>query len=341
MIAKRSGRVRARSEGPMYFEVRTRRMCSRTTSCRSSRETRAAEKAFRKWMHDDMMKSREGPHQDRGQSSLRGVAGLRRASMLASGCRVFLYPFLGAGGRCPIRRARFTSQDLVEAATFKQAYYDRVTHFPELEGAEEGHPTTSSPALVEMKSEHLERIVGINGEHPVVRRVAGVHSATPGARFREKVEFMVDILQHPQKRMNCADRQDELSTVCPDLYDLGRAGGRGRGHRNREAREAQGHRVEMLPLHAGRRCVRARRAAVPALRGSRHVGRGASRSSGLNRAKFAGKLAAGSDPEAAASSTTATDSRRSTRWRRRASQQASEVAYGPALVRSISAGSRR
>ncbi len=68
-----------------------------------------------------------------------------------------------------------------------------------------------------MKSEHLERIE-LNGEHPVVRRVA---EFLGGPGMKEEVEFMLDIIQHPEKG-SFADRQDELSTVCPDLVDLGR-----------------------------------------------------------------------------------------------------------------------
>ena len=104
---------------------------------------------------------------------------------------------------------------------------------------------------------------------------------------------MLDIIQHPEKG-SFEDRQDELSTVCPDPVDLGR---RPRSARKRRSRSSRTRTSRWASLHYMRAETSFERAARQYQRYEDRVMSGARLAvKWLNRAKLAGKLAASGDP---------------------------------------------
>ena len=172
--------------------------------------------------------------------------------------------------------------------------------------------------ISEFKSEHLERIK-LNGDHPVVRRVA---EFLGGPSMTEEVEFMLDIIQHPEKG-SFEDRQDELSTVCPDpdIWYGPEIGAKA------TLDKLENQDIEMGLLQYMRTEASFERAARQYQRYEDRVMKGAGIAvKWLNRAKFAGKLAAAAIPgggviDAAMMSAVYA-------LAQEGSQQASEVAYG-------------
>lgn len=305
MIASVPGQYES-EQGPMFFEVETKDVLSEDILQEQPRN-RAAEKAFRKWMYDDLMKA--------AKVHIKIEANARSA---VAGGGIGHDAELYSGGRSlPHTRGKVHFQDLVESSYFKQAYYDRVTHSPELEELKKATHDVFV-GVEEMKSEHLERIV-LNGEHPVVRRVA---EFLGGPGMKEEVEFMLDIIQHPEKG-SFADRQDELSTVCPDLSIWEAPTNEAKA----TLEKLENQDIEMGLLYYMRAEKSFERAARQYQRYEDRVMSGAGLAvKWLNRAKFAGKLAAAAIPgggviDAAMMSAVYA-------LAQEGGQQASEVAYG-------------
>ncbi len=225
---------------------------------------------------------------------------------------------LYSGGRSlPHTKGKVHFKDLVESSYFSKEYHDRVTNSPDLQELKKA-TYEIQVGISELKSEHLERIK-LNSDHPVVRRVA---EFLGGPSMTEEVEFMLDIIQHPEKG-SFEDRQDELSTVCPDpdIWYGPEIGAKA------TLDKLENQDIEMGLLQYMRTEASFERAARQYQRYEDRVMKGAGIAvKWLNRAKFAGKLAAAAIPgggviDAAMMSAVYA-------LAQEGSQQASEVAYG-------------
>ena len=208
-LAKVPGEYKA-EEGPLSFQVKTEDVLS-DDILQEPPKNKAAELAFRKWMREELLKDPVVTvsiqhhyrasyliEQDR-RAGVEEPAQFQDDAILVSGRRTL-----------PHVRGKVHFQGLVENA-FRQEYWDRVLHSPELIALKNAANEIDS-GISQLEIEHKDRI-DKNKDHPVVRRIAEFLGDDSLAAW---VELAMDVKKHPEKG-TFEERQDELANDCPDL----------------------------------------------------------------------------------------------------------------------------
>src|SRR5262249_38268679 len=167
-LAKVHGEYKA-EEGPLSFELKTEDVLS-DDILEEAPKNKALEKAFRKWMREELLKAPTVTvsiqhryrasyliEQDR-RAGVAEPAQFEDAATPVPGRRVL-----------PHRRGKVHREDLIQN-TFRQDYYDKVIHSPEVLSLKKAVIEIQS-GIFQLELEHKERIEK-NKDHPVVRRIA-------------------------------------------------------------------------------------------------------------------------------------------------------------------------
>ncbi len=288
-IERRAGPYKA-EEGPLSFSVPTEKVLSEDILAEPPKN-KAIENAFRKWVHDGLMK--DPVVVVKIDLVARGGAAVemdRRAHPDAEPAYWENKAALISGGRSlPHTRGKVHLKELVEQ-TFPKEYDEQVTHNPAVVKLRT-EVIEAEGQLELMYLEHKERIEK-NKDHPVVRRIAEFLGG--GNEIEAMLELMKEVDEHPE-RGNWEERQEELSSDCPDIeiWDTPRA-------EAKQAYELLGEDFELGAIAVMRAEAALDKAARRFQKYEARVMKGAGIAvKWLGRAKFAGKIAASALPGSA------------------------------------------